>query len=276
MCDPLKKRPKRNFSENWLTDNRFKSWISKVEYDDSLFYCTICDKKMSCSLSHVLRHANSTCHKNNIKENTSLLNSNNVNSIKKISRKSKFQQKWLDNKQFKPWLCEVAHNENLSFCSFCNKSIVGGKSQISRHGKSKAHIKMSEQDNTETNETNEINETYESNEDDNNLRNESLLSQITFDERKKSAEIRFAALIADKNIPYQTAEDILNFFQQIGEDYHVLKNMSMGRTKCKNIIKFAKNIFCNIFVYYKYTDILNYKVDFLISENKFLSQSLSR
>nr|XP_012219350.1 PREDICTED: zinc finger MYM-type protein 6 isoform X2 [Linepithema humile] len=171
-----------------------------------------------------------------MKEKNTSLNSNNGSLTKKISRRRKFQQKWLDVEQFKPWLCEVSHNENLFFCSFCNKSIVGGKSQIWRHGKSKAHIKMSEDNNIETNETNKTNETNESNEDDNMLSNESLLSQITFEERKKSAEIRFAALIADKNIPYQTAEDILSFFQQIGEDYHVLKNMSMGRTKCKNII----------------------------------------
>nr|XP_012214424.1 PREDICTED: uncharacterized protein LOC105667289 [Linepithema humile] len=234
MCDNFKKRPKRNFSANWLKDDRFKSWISKVEFNDNLFYCTICDRKMSCSLSHVLRHANSTCHKNNMKENTSLLNSNNVSSIKKMPRRSKFQQKWLDIKQFKPWLSDVPHNENLSLCSFCNKCIVGGISQIFRHAKSKAHIKLSEQNNIETNETNEVNETIKLNQSNNKLRNES--SHVTFEERKKSAEIRFAALIADKNIPYQTAEDILSFFQQIGDDYDALKSMDMDRTKCKNII----------------------------------------
>lgn len=231
MCDQLRRRPRRSFSENWLKDNRFKSWINKVEFNDSLFYCSICDKKMSCSLSHVLRHANSTCHKNNMKENTSLLNRNNASSIKKVSRKSKFQQKWLDIKQFKPWLSEVLHNENLSFCSFCNKYIVGGISQIFRHAKSNAHIKLCEQNNTETSEADE-NEASK----DNKLGNELSENYHTFEERKKSAEIRFAALIADKNIPYQTAEDILSFFQQIGEDHYALRSMKMDRTKCKKII----------------------------------------
>jgi len=71
---------------------------------------------------------------------------------------------------------------------------------------------------------------------------ESLLS---FDERKKSAEIRYAAFIAEKNISHQTAKEILSLFQQIGQDPNVLKNMSMGCTKCKNIIS-NKQIFYNI------------------------------
>jgi len=62
--------------------------------------------------------------------------------------------------------------------------------------------------------------------------NESFLS---FDERKKEAEIRYAALIAEKNISHQTAKEILNLFQNIDSD--VLKSMTMGRTKCTNIIK---------------------------------------
>jgi len=37
--------------------------------------------------THVLRHADSACHKNNIKENSSLLNIDNKISKKKISEK---------------------------------------------------------------------------------------------------------------------------------------------------------------------------------------------
>jgi len=68
-------------------------------------------------------------------------------------------------------------------------------------------------------------------------------SLLPFEERKKAAEIRYAALIADKNISHKTAEDILNFFQQIAKDLKVLENMSMGRTKCKNIIS---NVLCPV------------------------------
>ncbi|XP_011858160.1 PREDICTED: uncharacterized protein LOC105555727, partial [Vollenhovia emeryi] len=69
--------------------------------------------------------------------------------------------------------------------------------------------------------------------EDLNTQNEELLS---FDERKKAAEIRCAALIAETNTPHQNATKFLNFFQKLGDDPKVLKSMTMSRTKCKNII----------------------------------------
>lgn len=83
MCDILKKKPKRSFSDAWLNDARFQSWIRKVSFDDSLFHCIVCNKNFSCN-SHIVRHADSACHKNNMKESTSLLLNNNN---KKISEK---------------------------------------------------------------------------------------------------------------------------------------------------------------------------------------------
>ena len=66
---------------------------------------------------------------------------------------------------------------------------------------------------------------------------------MLFYERIKEAEIRYAALIAEKNIPYQTAKEILSLFQHIGKDYNVLKCMKMSRTKCKNVIT---NVLCPV------------------------------
>src|SRR5580765_5994082 len=223
MCDQLRKKPKRSFSEAWLSDDRLKSWIRKVSFDDSLYHCIICNKNISCN-THVLRHADSACHKNNIEESTSLLLNEDNGSNKKT-----FRQQWLDIELFKPWLREVSNDINSFFCSFCDKSMVGGLSQIYRHAESKAHIMF------------EKNKTATKNTDENiNITDESLLS---FEERKKSAEIRYAALIADKNISHQTARDILSFFQLIGRDPTVLRSMSMGRTKCKNIIS---NVLCPV------------------------------
>jgi len=89
-----------------------------------------------------LRHANSASHKNNIKENTSSLNTDYKNSDKKTSEKCKFQEHWLDIELFKPWLRKVSHDINLFFCSFCDKSMVPDLSKIYRHAESKAHIEI--------------------------------------------------------------------------------------------------------------------------------------
>lgn len=228
MCDESTKKPKRYFAEAWLNDDRYKSWIRKVPFDSSLYYCSVCNKNFSCTSTHISRHADSAYHKNNIKANT-LLSDNDCNddvdlSTKKL-RKSVFQQKWLNIEQFKCWLREMPHDASLFFCSICQKSIVGGLSHIHRHAKSKVHINMSQK-------IYDI-EVSKSNEDSNVQSNESLL---LLDECRKSTEIRYAELIANKNICHQTAKEILSFFQFIGKDPNVLKSMGMGRTKCKNII----------------------------------------
>jgi len=59
---------------------------------------------------------------------------------------------------------------------------------------------------------------------------------LSFEKRKKIAEIKFAALIVEKNIPFKTAESILSFFQDLGKDPEILQNMTMSRKKAPKII----------------------------------------
>lgn len=54
---------------------------------------------------------------------------------------------------------------------------------------------------------------------------------MLFDDRKKSAEIQYAALIAERNIPLQFAQEILSFFQQIGKEPTVLRTMRLNSMK---------------------------------------------
>ena len=242
MCEyESGEKPKRSFAEAWLRDDRIKSWIRKVSTDDSFYHCLICNKNISCN-THVLRHANSKCHKNNVKNNLS------ESSDKKVLN-HKFRQQWLDNELFKPWLREVSHDMYSFFCLFCNKSIVGGLSKIYRHAESKIHKNNSEKNNMK-----------ENNEDLNTQIDESLLS---FDKRKKSAEIRYAALIAEKNIPHNIAKEILELFQEIGKDSNVLKSMSLSRTKCKNIIS---NVLCPVETKHVVNCIQNTKFSVFIDE----------
>ncbi|KAL6434456.1 hypothetical protein ACFW04_006098 [Cataglyphis niger] len=209
----------------------------------------MCNKNFSCSLSHVLRHADSTCHKNNIRESTSLSlnNDNNVRPNKTIPRKC-FQQHWLEIDLFKPWLREVSHDVNSFFCTFCNTSVIGGLSQIYRHAETIKHKTM-----CKTNKTNESSEDVKTND-------EPILS---FEKRKKLAEKRYAALIVDKNISHQTAKEILTLFQEIGKDYNVLKKMNMGRTKCTNIIS---NVLCPVETDRVVSNIQNTKFSIFIDE----------
>ncbi|EFN64003.1 hypothetical protein EAG_09299, partial [Camponotus floridanus] len=154
-------------------------------------------------------------------------------------------------------LREMPHDASLFFCSIYDKSIAGSLSQIYRYAESNIHINK---------EKNYI-ETRVSNEDSNIQINESLLS---FDECKKSAEIRYAALIAEKNIAYQTAKEILNFFQHIRKDPNVLNSMSMGRTKCTNIIT---NVVCPVETNRVVNIIQNTKFSIFIDETSDLTNN---
>lgn len=237
MCEPPNKKFKACFSEAWLSDPRFKSWISKVEGDESLCHCRLCNKNFSCSWSHVRRHAEAKFHK--IKNNTLL-------DVPK--RGQKFRQEWLELDAFKPWLREAPNDEYSFLCCNCNITITGGLAHIKSHANSKLHKEISEKNNIETGEL------------DVSIENESNLS---FDERKKAAEIRYAAFIAEKNISYKTATEILKFFQHIGKDSKVLQNMSMGRTKCANIIS---NVLCPIETQRVVNTIQNIKFSIFIDE----------
>lgn len=90
-CDNSKQ--KRKFSDGWLSDDRYKHWIEKVPFDETLFYCNICNKSFSCS-SHVSRHVDSACHKNNIKENA--VPGKDTVQNKKAQYKRTFKAQWLD------------------------------------------------------------------------------------------------------------------------------------------------------------------------------------
>lgn len=204
MCEPPSKKFKQSFSDAWLTNIKFKSWISKVENNENLFYCRVCSKSYTCCLSHVLRHADSKSHQ--MKENKIFLQP-------RKSEQRKFRQQWLDIDLFKPWLRGVPHDIYSFSCTFCNKIMIGGLSQIHRHADSASHKEKLEINNSED----ELNNTQINNIED---------SFLSFDERRKAAEIRYAAFIADRNIPYQTAKEILTLFQQIGKDPNILQNMS--------------------------------------------------
>jgi len=145
-----------------------------------------------------------------------------------MSHTYKFQQEWLEIEQFQPWLHEASHDKQLFFCSSCENYMNAKLSIIYRHAKSAAHVAIVNKNNKrQTDEGVDMTE-------------ESLLS---FDERRKIAEIRYAAFIADKNILHQTAKEILTFFQEIGKDSNILKSMKMGQIKCKNIIS---NVLCPV------------------------------
>ncbi|XP_066583780.1 protein FAM200A-like [Prorops nasuta] len=216
------KLKKGKFCQKWLHDERYKDWISIVPDDDYSYQCNKCNKQFSCEKTHVSKHK----HKNNARLNdiTNLCNNLVLTDNENEESSKKFRLSWLEKSEFKLWLRNIPNNDNYFYCRVCNVTCKSGLSNITEHARSKNH---------------------KSNLPENNMDNIENLEQTacSFDERKKSAEIRFAALMTEKNIPFNAANDILNFFKEIGKDSNVLQSMRMNRTKCTKIIS---NVLCPI------------------------------
>jgi len=129
------------------------------------------------------------------RENMSLLsnadNNSSANTSKNTSKKVTYKQQsakqqWFEIEQFK-WLHEVPHNANVVFYSVCNKYISVYLSYYYRHANSTMHISKCS---VETSTCN-VNEEVEMQTDE---------TFLSFDDRRKSAKIRYATLISDKNI----------------------------------------------------------------------------
>lgn len=233
MDNISKNKRKRSFQKAWLSNVRFKFWIQAVPSNENIYHCIYCKRDISCN-TFPSKHANLLSHKNNmdatesspiINDGSACNNDNKNNGTKtgKKLKKYKFQQKWLEKIEFKFWLREVVNYENLFSCLFCNKTMTGGLSRIQDHARSEKHIKNCE-NNKEINEDNETN-------------NSAGKPVLSFDKRKKIAEIRYASFIVEKNVPFTVANETLKFFQQLEEhDPNILKNMTSNAIKCKKII----------------------------------------
>ena len=67
-----KKKPKCicYFNQNWLNDNKFKSWFKSVSNDNTFAKCKLCDCKFTIKyqgLSAIECHNNSNKHKESVK-----------------------------------------------------------------------------------------------------------------------------------------------------------------------------------------------------------------
>ncbi|EZA49840.1 hypothetical protein X777_11821 [Ooceraea biroi] len=189
-------KSKRGFVQSWLNDDRFKDWLRQVPNDESQYHCTICNQDFSCNASRVSSHTESACHEN---------------SLKRLIK---------DMSTFKFWLGVVPDDASMLSCKICGRTFVAKLSQVRRHARSRKHFKMCKRKGIEMSESNDDTQ-------DANLQGltQDIENLLLFDERKNIAEMQFAALVAENDIPFQTAEELLSLFQSIDKD--VLKSMKM-------------------------------------------------
>lgn len=161
----------------------------------------------------------------------------------KKSRKSSlktFQSQWYDDfSEWKSWVKECPSDSNKFFCIACNENLACGRSEIDRHSKTQKHLGnlpfLSLRNNL-SGLNFELSGIETASSSSYQPEASSSSPELTFNERIKAAEIRFATFLAQHNISLRTAPKLLDLFQEIGKEPAVLQGMVMGKTKTTAVI----------------------------------------
>lgn len=144
-----------------------------------------------------------------------------TSSRSKKWRKQKFYNNWLNLPEFKGWLEEIPENPYNCRCKACNCQLTCGKSELLKHAKGKKH-----QEKVKLIASNS-----------NLLR--TFVETIQIDENRKAQqfELRLSAFFAEHNVAFQVIDHLVPLLKEILPDSEILKNVTLGRQKCTNIIK---------------------------------------
>lgn len=136
-------------------------------------------------------------------------------------RKQKFNNKWLEDDNFKGWLEAVADEPFKCKCSACNKMLNCGKSDLLKHAGRKMHKKN-------------VNALKKSNKIDTFFKKKSSDSA---EKAKKVFEIKLSMFFAEHNVALQVVDHIIPLLKEIAPDSDIIKSVELGRQKCTSIIK---------------------------------------
>lgn len=203
---------------------QFKSWLRKIQ-NGNLFFCIICDKIFSGDLQ-IHHHLEFKMHKDRmlkdqIPEDQVYNNQTDKNQIQRdqmhkhqIYKDQNHNDQIHEDLIYKSQLYKDQIHEYSIHNDFETSDIkIESTHDVKIESMCNIKIELKEEieiDNMQINENMQIDENLRT---DENMQTEK--PYMMFDERQKLAEIRFATFIANKNIPFDTAKAILEFFQNI-------------------------------------------------------------
>lgn len=141
----------------------------------------------------------------------------------KTKRKSyahKYRPEWEKVDAFKNWIQPSAKGVNYFSCKVCNESLIGGISSVKKHSSSLKHEKKCKV-----------------------LQHQPKLtaisvSNISSSTKIKKAEIKLGMFIAEHNLSFNLADDLVDLVKNISSDLdqNEIKNITCNRTKCTKIV----------------------------------------
>ncbi|KAG5863173.1 hypothetical protein JTB14_018829 [Gonioctena quinquepunctata] len=137
-------------------------------------------------------------------------------------RNFKFRLEWLQEDIFKEWLIKEEHvvssrsNSNVmeyAHCKICNVSILPHRNDLVRHIKTQKHIFKARQDIQHL-----------------------LTSQRPQENKIRYAEIKLAALLAARNLPFSLMDDLVDVCAEVYSDPVVAQKLKLKRTKATAVL----------------------------------------
>lgn len=141
---------------------------------------------------------------------------------KESSGPKRYQVTWEELPLFKGWLKPVPDNAFKAKCIACDTKLNCGKSELEKHASGAKHKKKA----AALKLTVPIADAFAA-----RPVNQQLKDDV------KRAEIMIAAAFAEHNIAIHIVDHIVPVFQKAAKDSKILKNVTLGRTKCTAIIE---------------------------------------
>lgn len=216
---------RQKYKPSWELDSELKDWLTACPTDSFAGYCKYCRTKLHAHKKGLLAHARSSKHKKHLSSFPDALalsdcfnlpdNGDMDDGSGKRNHKGQrlFNDAWLSDPAFEPWLRKVPNNSTRALCIACRCVITAGRCELIKHTKAAKHKKAMADGNLEEMSEQDLQWLEFSNNDHNlsqNLPAVPYSHQLTF----KPSMIDLPGMLVDdiidrldKHVPLELAED---------------------------------------------------------------------
>lgn len=122
---------KQSFCDSWLQEEQFSGWLEKVKNKPYEAKCNVCNKLIRAKRHNLKMHRNTKDHKIRANEIKIVVSPSSSND--KV-----FNNKWLEEEEFKGWL-QKCNDIFKAKCKFCCRFIKPKRHNLISHSNSETH-----------------------------------------------------------------------------------------------------------------------------------------
>ena len=155
--------------------------------------------------------------------------------------KSKFQDSWLVEEEFKTWLQRDDKDETSAFCKVCWKSFSianSGIENLKQHAKGKKHLERCPSGNSKISFVKKPSEATNETEKaaHKTAQKQTSLIDLVSRDQTLNAKITWSLEVLKWKYSYHSSEPRNRLFCSMFPDSEIAQNFTWGKTKCSNIL----------------------------------------